>query len=224
MPSFDLLGLIETVGLIGVAFIVFAESGLLVGFFLPGDSLLFTAGFLASQGFFQVGPVPGIWALSLLAGAGAVVGDSVGYTYGRWMGPRLFNREDSAWFHRKHLERAHAFYEEHGGKAIVLARFLPIVRTFAPVVAGMAEMNYSRFVAFNVVGGVLWGMGVPWAGFFLGSIIPDVDKFLLPIVAVIIAASIAPSAIHIWRDSGDEIVAWLRGRLGRGRSTKPAED
>lgn len=207
MPSFDLTETIKTVGLIGVAAIVFAESGLFFGFFLPGDSLLFTAGFLASQGFLN------IWLLSLFCGIAAILGDSVGYSFGRRVGPRLFTREDSTFFQKKHLERAHAFYERHGGKAIILARFMPIVRTFAPIVAGAAAMSYPRFLTYNVVGGLLWGVGVTWAGYFLGSLVPDVDKYLLPIIALIIVASIAPSVIHVWRESGDEIMAWVRGRV-----------
>lgn len=209
MLPIDLETAIKAIGLVGVGAIVFAESGLLIGFFLPGDSLLFTAGFLASQGFLD------IWLLTVVVTVCAIVGDQVGYVFGKRVGPRLFNREDSIWFHRKHLERAHAFYEKHGGKAIVLARFMPIVRTFAPIVAGMGSMDYGRFVFYNVLGGLLWGVGVTWAGYFLGSLIPDVDKYLLPIIALIVIASVAPSVIHVWRESGDEITAWVRGRLRR---------
>jgi membrane-associated protein len=190
----DLRAFIEAVGYVGVTLIVFAESGLFFGFFLPGDSLLFTAGFLASVGFFN------IWVLSFLCGAAAILGDSVGYWFGARVGPRLFNREDSVWFHKQHLVRAHEFYERHGGKAIILARFLPFVRTFAPIVAGMGSMSYPKFLTYNVVGGLVWGVGVTWAGYFLGSVIPDVDRYLLPIIAVIILASVAPTAIHLWRD------------------------
>lgn len=208
----DLPTLIKAVGLIGIAAIVFAESGLFFGFFLPGDSLLFTAGFLASQGFLDIA------LLSVVCVVAAILGDSVGYTFGRRLGPRLFNRDDSVWFQRKHLERAHAFYEKHGGKAIVLARFMPVVRTFAPIVAGAGFMHYPKFLAYNVLGGILWGAGVTWAGYFLGNAIPDIDKYLLPIIALIIVVSIAPSAIHVWRESGTEITAWVRGRLSRGSS------
>ncbi len=218
MPSFDLRTLIEAVGLIGVGFIVFAETGLLVGFFLPGDSLLFTAGFLASQGYFD------IVLLSAVTGLMAVVGDSTGYLVGRRAGRTLYRREDSRFFKRKHLERAHAFYEKHGGKAIVLAQFMPIVRTFSPVVAGVAEMSYTRFAVFNVAAAILWGVCIPWAGYFLGSMIPDVDKYLLPIVAVIVVVSVAPSALHVWRESGDEIVAAVRSRLSRSRAPEPVQE
>lgn len=182
-------------GYVAIAIVIFAECGLLIGFFLPGDSLLFTAGFLASQALGVE-----IWTLSLLCGVAAAVGPLVGYWYGAWAGPRLFNREDSIWFHKQHLVRAHAFYERHGGKALVLARFMPVVRTFAPVVAGMAGMTYSRFVLYTVVGAVVWAMGVTWLGYFLGSLIPDAGKYLEYIVAVIIVVSVAPPIIHLWRE------------------------
>jgi membrane-associated protein len=137
--------------------------------------------------------------LSALCGLAAAIGPLVGYWYGAWAGPRLFNREDSMWFRKQHLIRAHEFYERHGGKALVIARFMPIVRTFAPVVAGMAYMNYARFVAYTVVGAVLWAVGVTWLGYFLGSLIPDAGKYLEYIVAAIIVVSIAPPVIHFLR-------------------------
>lgn len=182
-------------GYVAIALVIFAECGLLIGFFLPGDSLLFTAGFLASQ---QLGVE--IWPLSVISGLAAAVGPLVGYWYGAWAGPRLFNREDSIWFHKKHLMRAHEFYDRHGGKALVLARFMPVVRTFAPVVAGMAAMNYSRFVLYTIVGAVIWAIGVTWLGYFLGSLIPDAGKYLEYIVALIIIASIAPPLVHLLRE------------------------
>lgn len=180
-------------GYVAIALVIFAECGLLIGFFLPGDSLLFTAGFLASQGLGV-----NIWWLTVICGLAAAVGPLVGYWYGAWAGPRLFNREDSMWFHRKHLMRAHEFYERHGGKALILARFIPIVRTFAPVVAGMAAMTYSRFVIYTVIGAVLWAVGMTWLGYFLGSFIPA--SWLEPIVVLIIIVSIAPPVIHLLRE------------------------
>jgi membrane-associated protein len=183
-------------GLVVIALIIFAECGLLIGFFLPGDSLLFTAGFLASQN--QTGI--DIWLLSLVCGVAAAVGPLVGYWYGKAFGPRLFNREDSLLFHKRHLERAHGFYERHGGKALILARFMPVVRTFAPVVAGMASMDYRRFLVYTVVGALVWAVGVTWLGFFLGNLIPDAAKYLEYIVAAIIVVSIAPPVIHFLRD------------------------
>lgn len=194
MPEIELVDLIRTVGLLGIFAIVFAESGLLIGFFLPGDSLLFTAGFLASQGAFDI--------RLLTAGCfvAAVLGDAVGYSFGHRVGRALFRREESLLFHPRHLERAEAFFERHGGKAVVLARFIPIVRTFTPIVAGMGAMSYPRFAMFNVVGALAWAVGVTLAGYHLGSIIPDVDRYLLPIIALIILLSVAPTAVHVLRE------------------------
>jgi membrane-associated protein len=182
-------------GYAAIAAVIFAECGLLIGFFLPGDSLLFTAGFLASQ----VAGVD-IWILTIVVALAAVVGPLIGYWYGAWAGPRLFNREDSIWFHKHHLVRAHEFYERHGGKALILARFIPIVRTFAPVVAGMASMHYGRFVLYTIVGAAVWAVGVTWAGYFLGSMIPDAGRYLEFIVAAIIIISVLPMVIHLLRE------------------------
>ncbi|MEP7292837.1 MAG: VTT domain-containing protein [Chloroflexota bacterium] len=196
----DVMGFIKdvgpTIGYIILFIIIFAESGLLIGFFLPGDSILFPAGFLAYQGFFSL-PV-----LMIVCGVAAILGDSVGYLFGRRVGRRLFMREDSTFFKKKHLEAAEAFYEKHGGKTIVLARFIPIVRTFAPIVAGISDMHYRRFVTYNVVGGILWACGVTLAGYLLGSIIPpqDVDKYLLPIIILLVIVPGLPSLIHVLRD------------------------
>lgn len=191
---FDLTEFIKAVGLLGVFGIVFAESGLLIGLFLPGDSLLFTAGFLASQGFLN------IWLLAIGSFIAAVIGDSVGYSFGHKLGKRLFQRENSLVFHKDNLLKAKAFYEKHGGKTIILARFMPIIRTFAPIVAGMGDMHYETFLIFNVIGGLLWAMGLSFAGFTLGSVIPDVDKYLLPIIAAIVVLSVLPSAIHVLKE------------------------
>jgi membrane-associated protein len=188
--------IIRTGGYVLITAVIFAECGLLIGFFLPGDSLLFTAGLLASQSVAGLD----IWVLSILCGIAAIVGPLVGYWYGHWWGPRLFNRDDSLLFRKQHLLRAHEFYERNGGKALVLARFMPIVRTFAPVVAGMAAMDYKSFVIYTVIGGFVWGVGVTWAGFFLGSIYPDAGKYLEYIVALIVIVSIAPPIIHLWRE------------------------
>lgn len=191
---FDLEEFIRTVGYIGVFGIIFAESGLLIGFFLPGDSLLFTAGFLASQGYLNF-PF-----LAIGCFIAAVAGDSVGYWFGHKVGRRLFQREDSLLFKKKHLLRAQSLYEKHGGKIIVLARFMPIVRTFAPIVAGVGTMHYRRFLSFNLVGGFLWAIGVTSAGYFLGNAIPDVDKYLLPIIFLIIFISVLPPGIHFLQE------------------------
>lgn len=188
MHEIDLF--IKTFGYFGLFAIIFAETGLLIGFFLPGDSLLFTAGILASQGFFN------IVLLCIVLFAAAVIGDSVGYTIGHKFGKRLFHREDSLLFHKDHLVRAKNFYDKHGGKTIIIARFVPIIRTFAPVVAGMADMPYSKFLSYNIIGGIIWAIGLPVAGFFLGKAIPDIDKYLLPIIAIIVIASVAPAFFH----------------------------
>lgn len=190
----ELAHLIESVGYVGLFAIIFAESGLLIGFFLPGDSLLFTAGFLASQGILSL-PI-----LLVTCFTAAVLGDNVGYAFGHRMGKRLFHRDDSILFHKKNVLKAQAFYEKHGAKTIVIARFMPVVRTFAPIVAGIGSMRYKTFVMYNIVGGVLWSIGLNLTGYYLGSLIPDVDRYLLPIVLFIIILSIAPSMIHILKD------------------------
>lgn len=188
---FDLISLIKTAGYLGVFAIVFLESGLLIGFFFPGDSLLFTAGFLASQGFLD------ITVLIIGCFLAAVLGDTAGFYIGRKLGPKIFTRDNSIFFNKKHLDRAQKFYDKHGGKTIVLARFVPVIRAFAPVVAGAGKMNYKRFITFNLLGGILWAIGVTAAGFYLGNLIPNVDKYLLPIVGLIIIASVLPGLHHI---------------------------
>ena len=195
MLPIDLTTLIRAVGYLGVAALIFAESGLLIGFFLPGDSLLFTAGFLASQGALQIVP------LALLCFVAAVAGDSTGYAIGQHFGRRLYARPDSRFFRREHLARAEAFFARHGGKAIVFARFIPVVRTFVPVVAGAGAMRYTHFIGFNILGGFLWAIGVAVAGYFLGSTIPGVDRYLLPIIAAIIVVSVLPAVWQWWRAS-----------------------
>lgn len=186
--------LIETFGYVGIFTIIFAESGLLIGFFLPGDSLLFVAGFLASQNILSL-PI-----LLVTCFVAATLGDNVGYAFGHRVGRRLFQKEDSFLFHKKNVLKAQSFYEKHGSKTIVIARFMPVVRTFAPIVAGVGSMKYKTFVLYNLVGAFLWAVGLNLAGYFLGSLIPNVDKYLLPIVLVIIFASVAPSFIHILKD------------------------
>lgn len=179
---------------LAIAAVIFAESGLFIGAILPGDSLLFTAGFLASQGLLN------IYILVPVLFVAAVAGDSVGYAFGHKVGKKLFKKEDSLFFHKKHLVRAEAFYEKHGGKTIVIARFLPVVRTFAPIVAGMGNMRYKRFLAYNLLGAFLWAVCVTLAGYFLGRSVPDVDRYLLPIILFIIFISVAPTAAHILND------------------------
>jgi len=200
--------LIETFGYLGLFVIVFAESGLFFGFFLPGDSLLLTAGLFAYKGLLN------LWWLLPLLFVAAVLGDNVGYWFGRKAGPPLFNREESLLFKRKNLLAARAFYDKHGGKTIVLARFMPFIRTFAPIVAGAVEMDYGRFMLFNLFGGLVWAVGVTLAGFFLGSFFPPevLDRYFVVIVLVVIVLSVAPTAIHLWQDHQHALLARLRMR------------
>jgi membrane-associated protein len=200
----DLRTLILNIGLLGVFGIVFAESGLFFGFFLPGDSLLLTAGLLASQGFFD------IKILILGCCFGAIAGDSVGYWFGNKTGPKIFKRPDSLLFKKENLLKAKAFYEKHGGKTIVLARFMPFIRTFAPIVAGAGEMQYNRFLFFNVFGGIFWVLSMSLLGYYLGELVPDIERYILFIVAGIIFLSVLPTAIHLWRDQREEIFAKAR--------------
>ncbi len=189
----DPLTIIKTLGLIGVVVIVFAESGLFFGFFLPGDSLLFTAGFLASQDLIS------IWGLLILCFIAAVVGDSVGYMFGRKTGPMIFNKEDSLFFKKKHVEKAKSFYDKYGKKTIVLARFVPIVRTFAPIVAGVAQMDYKTFISYNIIGGFIWTWGMLGLGYILGNVIPHAEKYLTPIILVIIFVSFIPAIVEYYK-------------------------
>lgn len=198
MPEFlDPKFLIQTAGLIGVILIVFVESGLFFGFFLPGDSLLFTAGLFASQGYFNI-----VW-LTVGTIIAAIAGDSVGYAFGRRVGPALFSKEDSFFFHKKHLDRASAFYAKHGVKTIVLARFVPVVRTFAPIVAGMGQMSYRTFLTYNILGGVFWAGSMTLGGYFLGELIPNSEEYLHYIIAGIILVSFIPIILEVlkaWRE------------------------
>ncbi len=185
--------IITAFGALGVILIIFAESGLLFGFFLPGDSLLFTAGLLASQGLLPFIPlVIGVFIA-------AVVGDSFGYWFGKKTGPALFTKDDSWFFKKKYINDTQAFYEKHGRKTIILARFMPVIRTFAPIMAGVAQMNYRTFLTFNVIGAFVWAVGMTTAGYFLGKTVPNVDHYLWPIIAVILLLSFIPGIVHIFR-------------------------
>jgi membrane-associated protein len=188
--------LIRQGGLLLVSLIVFAESGLLIGFFLPGDSLLFIAGFLTSDAGGNV--LPALPIVLVCVFAAAVIGDQVGYFFGLRVGPSLFNRPNSRFFRQEHLRKAEGFFARHGAKTIVLARFVPIVRTFAPIVAGASTMHYRTFVVYNLVGGFLWAVGVTTAGYFLGQI--DVVKNNIEIaIIVIVAISVLPMVVEVWR-------------------------
>jgi len=196
----DLEGLISAVGYPGLFLIVFAETGLLVGFFLPGDTLLITTGLLIQRGQLQVGGESGLWFMIPMLIVAAIAGDAVGYQIGRHAGPRIFTREDSRFFHRRHLERARDFYHKHGGKTIIAARFLAFIRTFAPTVAGAAEMPYSRFAAFNIVGAVLWVPSMIFTGYFVGKAIPNVELFFTALVILMVGLSAAPAIWHLLRE------------------------
>jgi membrane-associated protein len=187
--------LIRSFGTIGLFLIIFAESGLLFGFFLPGDSLLFTAGLFAARGDLNI--------VVVLIGCflAAVIGDQVGYAFGRKVGPSIFSRPNSKLFKQEHIQRADQFFEDHGAKTIVLARFVPVVRTFAPILAGVGSMRYRTFLVYNLIGGFIWAIGVTTLGYLLGDQIgaDNIDKYLLPIIFVIIVISILPAVIDVLR-------------------------
>ncbi|MEV0276834.1 VTT domain-containing protein [Streptomyces sp. NPDC050610] len=186
--------LIDKVGLIGLLVIVFAESGLLIGFFLPGDSLLFTAGLLVTTGKLSTP----LWVVCLLVALAAVLGDQAGYLFGRKVGPALFKRPDSKLFKQENVEKAHEFFEKYGPKSLVLARFVPIVRTFTPIIAGVSRMNYRSFITFNIIGGTLWGVGVTLLGAGLGGI-ELVHKNIEAMLVLIVLISVVPIAIEFLR-------------------------
>ncbi len=192
---YNVPGLIKIGGLAAMAAVVFAETGLLVGFFLPGDSLLVTAGVFCTTATPGAEPLLNIVTLNLALMAAAIVGDTVGYWIGAKTGPRIFTREQSLFFSRKHLLRTKEFYERHGGKTIIIARFMPFVRTFAPVVAGVGQMSYRRFLGFNVIGGVSWVASMSLLGFSLGKIYPQITKEIDKVVILIIFVSLIPGAI-----------------------------
>jgi membrane-associated protein len=188
--------LIRWGGLFGLILIVFAETGLMIGFFLPGDSLLVTAGLFAAKGDLNI-----VW-LNVSLILAAIVGDAVGYWIGYRTGKALYSRPNSFFFRREHLIKTHEFYEKHGGKTIIIARFMPIFRTFAPVVAGAAEMTYRKFAVFNIVGGILWVTSMTLTGYFLGLAVPDLEKHIHIVVAVVIFLSLLPA-----------LIAWLKAKL-----------
>ena len=196
MPSFlDPQWLISTFGLLGILFVVFAESGLLIGFFLPGDSLLFTTGLLVADGSYLHQP---LWLMCLLVSVAAVLGDQFGYLFGRRFGPALFRRPDSRLFKQENLTRARGFFERYGARSIILARFVPIVRTFTPIVAGASHLHYRTFLTYNVLGGTLWGSGVTILGYFLGRVSfvrSNIELILIGIVVV----SVVPVAFELLR-------------------------
>lgn len=212
LPGFELSEFAQTAGpwaaVIVLMSIIFAESGLLIGFFLPGDSILFTAGFLVHAGVLDFN----IHLLVFLLFIAAVIGDSVGYIFGRRVGRRIFNRPNSRIFRQENIVQAEEFYKKHGSKTIVIARFIPVVRTFAPIVAGVGNMTYKTFVTFNIIGALLWAVGITYAGYYIGagleSIGIHVDTILLPIIALIVLVSVLPPIIHILKDSKRRSAMW----------------
>ena len=197
--------LVRVAGLIGLVVIVFADTGLMIGFFLPGDSLLMTAGIFAARGDFD------IVSLNLALILAAVLGDATGYWIGYRTGRALFNRPNSLFFRREHLIKTHEFYERHGGKTIVIARFLPILRTFAPIVAGIGTMTYRNFAMYNITGGIAWVVSMTLAGYFLAQTVPDIDRHLHRLIAAVIFLSLLPG-----------IIAWLKGRWDARRAARAA--
>jgi membrane-associated protein len=194
-------------GLIAIGATVFAESGLLVGFFLPGDTLLFGAGILAAQ---DVLPLNWLLVVVILA---AIAGDNVGYSIGRRTGKRLFGKKESILFKPEHLEQAEKFYEQHGGKTVVLARFVPIIRTFAPMVAGAGKMSRGRFMIFNIFGGILWGGGVTMLGYWLGSRLPWLEHYITPVILGIVVLSVSLSLIHLFKEKENRVLLAKRLRV-----------
>lgn len=199
--------IITTGGLALIAFIVFAESGLLFGFFFPGDTLLLLAGILAAQGQFSI-----VAAIAVIM-ASAIAGGQAGYYIGERFGPKLFKKKDGILFKAEYIERSEKFYEKHGGKTIMLARFIPIVRTFAPVVAGIGHMDKRRFAFYNILGSAVWGAGVTLLGYFFGSRIPNLDAIVLPVIIFVMVASFGPTIYHILKDPRSR--QYFRDRLRR---------
>jgi len=189
----DPVAIIKTGSYLGIAVIVFLESGVLLGIFFPGDSLLFAAGLLSGAGFLSFPP------LVVIVVVAAIAGDQVGYWFGTKAGPALFKREDSRFFKQEYLKRTELFYQKYGGRAVILARFVPIVRTIAPILAGVGSMQYRTFLTYNILGGLLWGVGMTSLGFTLGSIIPDSERYILPLSLVIIVISFLPIFINFAR-------------------------
>ena len=208
---FNVEHIIQTGGILIVSLIIFAESGLLVGFFLPGDTLLFGAGLAASQGDLSI-----VWLITAVIIA-AIVGDNVGYSIGRQMGERLFTKKDGIIFRRQYIETAEKFYEKHGGKTIIIARFAPLVRTFAPVVAGASKMSRRRFFTFNIVGGALWGAGMPLLGYYVGNRIPGLDKYIELVIIGVVVLSIGLALAHLLRDKRTRKLLGSKIRSGFSR-------
>jgi membrane-associated protein len=208
---YDVQGLVTAGGLIALVLIVFAETGLLVGFFLPGDSLLVTAGIFCTAHNPTGKPLLDILWVNVFVSLAAIVGDTLGYWIGAKSGPRLFTRENSLLFSKKHLMKTKAFYDKHGGKTIIIARFMPIIRTFAPVVAGVAQMEYRKFVSYNVFGGIFWVVSMTWTGYILASVYPGITKQIDKLIILIIFLSLLPA-----------IIGYVRSKLSKNGNAQAA--
>jgi len=210
ISMFNISHIIESGGILLVGFIIFAESGLLVGFFLPGDTLLFPAGFFAAQGKLSLA-----WLLVVVILA-AIAGYEVGYHIGHRWGKALFKKEDGIIFRKEYLIKSQIFYEKHGGKTVLLSRFVPIIRTFAPIVAGIGDMSKKRFTTFNAVGSVIWCTSVVLLGYYFGKRIPNIDKYLLPAIGLAVIFSFSPTVLHLLTDK--KIRAKVLSKLGSKKS------
>ena len=217
LHDLDIEQLFKTIGVLGVAAIVFAESGLLIGFFLPGDTLLFSVGFLASQGTIGTN-IHLIVAILFIA---AVVGDSVGYAFGHRVGPKIFKKPDSLLFNQKYLEKAEKFYSKYGPITIVLARFTPLVRTFAPIVAGVGKMQYSKFLTYNLLGGLLWTAGITYLGYFGGAFLEErginVEALVIPVILLAVGITLISPLYHILQDRDSRTLLLKKLRLTRNK-------
>lgn len=204
----DVAHTIQAIGYFGIFAIIFAESGLVLGFFLPGDSLLFTAGLLASKGILNIYLVVPILFLA------AILGVNAGYSIGKHYGTRLFSKKDSLIFNIKHIERSRLFYERHGGKTIILARFTPIVRGIAPLLAGVAQMQFKPFMLYNLLGAALWVFTITLMGYFFGNAIPNIEQYIIPLILILMCLSFVPPLVRIWRDgqTRGKLMAKLRRR------------
>jgi membrane-associated protein len=200
---FDITHLIQTGGLVLIAAVIFAESGMMVGFLFPGDTLLFSAGILAASG-----NLPIVWTIAVIAAA-AIAGDNTGYHIGRLLGPKLFTKKDGIVFRHEHIMRAEAFYEKYGSKTMLLAHFVPVVRSFAPVTAGAGKMNYPQFIFFDAIGDIAWAASVTLIGYYLGSRVPGIEKYIEPLLLIIVLIFLIPTLYHVFKDPK------IRARLSR---------
>jgi len=212
IPGFDFMNFAVTAGpwlvMLVVAAIIFAESGLLIGFFLPGDSILFSAGFLISASRLHID----IHLFVVLMFLAAVLGDGVGYIFGKRIGRKIFHRPNSLLFRQENIQKAENFYEKYGGITVVIARFIPVVRTFVPIVAGVGNMRYRTFLSYNIIGALLWAAGITYGGFYIGELLHkmgiEIDTVLLPIILLILILSVLPPAIHVLKDKKQRKAIW----------------